>query len=220
MIGFLSVMTGALFHHGASAATYRFVDEDGVTHYTNAPTDPSYQRFVVRLPSPRPSPSSAPGSYSADVRQAADRYAVDPRLVEAVIAVESAGNPSAVSSKGAQGLMQLMPATAAVLGVHDPFNPRQNIDGGIRHLRGLLDSFGDLPLALAAYNAGAEPVRSFRGIPPYQETQEYVRKILHLYSGEHFSEPAAVSSQRVYRRLDSDGTITYTNLPPRLNSAR
>ncbi len=213
-------MAGALFHPGAWAANYRFVDEDGVPHYTNAPTDPSYQRFVVRSPSPPPSPSSAPASYSAEVRQAADRYGVDPRLVDAVIAVESAGNPSAVSSKGAQGLMQLMPATAVLLGVHDPFNPRQNIDGGVRHLRGLLDSFGDLPLALAAYNAGAEPVRSFRGVPPYQETQEYVRKILHLYSGEHFTEPGAVSPQRVYRRLDSEGTVTYTNLPPRLNSAR
>ncbi len=189
-----------------------------MVHYTNAPTDPAFQRFLVRSPVPSGSRVSAPGGYSAEIQQAASRYGVDPGLVSAVIAVESAGNPRAVSSKGAQGLMQLMPATADVLGVRDPFNPRDNIDGGVRHLRGLLDSFGDLSLALAAYNAGAEPVRSHRGIPPYPETQDYVKKILGLYSGD--LPTSRVAPQRVYRFQDKDGTVTYTNLPPRVRSGR
>ena len=218
LIGLLGVLAGALFSQVSEAANYQFVDEEGVAHYTNIPTDPAYRRFTVKIPSPSVSRPSAPGGYSAEVQQAADRYGVDARLVNAVIAVESAGNPWAVSSKGAQGLMQLMPATAALLGVGDPFSPGQNIDGGVRHLRTLLDNFGDLPLALAAYNAGAEPVRSYRGIPPYRETQDYVRKILHLYSGN--SPTSSVAPQRIYRLQDEDGTVTYTNLPPRLKSAR
>lgn len=218
LIGLVGALTGVIPSGVSAAANYRFVDEEGVVHYTNAPTDPSYQRFVVRSPAPSASRQSVPGGYSAEIQEAAHRYGVDARLVNAVIAVESAGNPRAVSSKGAQGLMQLMPDTAGFLGVRDPFNPRDNIDGGVRHLRGLLDSFGDLALALAAYNAGADPVRSYRGIPPYPETQEYVRKILHLYSGDL---PASrFAPQRVYRLQEKDGTITYTNLPPRVSSGR
>jgi len=146
----------------------------------------------------------------------AARHGVDPRLVEAVIRVESGGNPRAVSPKGAQGLMQLMPERASELGVQNPFEPRQNLEGGVRHLRDLLNRFGgDLRLALAAYNAGEEAVRAHNGIPPYRETQEYVRKILALYQSP--GAPAAsapATPQRIYRLEDASGTITYTNLPP------
>ncbi len=219
LIGLIGALAGAIPPGVSAAANYRFVDEEGVVHYTNAPPlDPAYQRFVIRSPAPTASRPTVPGGYSAEIQEAAHRHGVDARLVNAVIAVESAGNPRAVSSKGAQGLMQLMPATADGLGVRDPFNPRDNIDGGVRHLRGLLDSFGDLSLALAAYNAGAEPVRSYRGIPPYQETQDYVRKILHLYSGT--SPGASVTPQRIYRLQNEDGTVTYTNLPPRVRNGR
>ncbi len=104
---------------------------------------------------------------------------MNPALVEAVIRIESAFNPWAVSRKGAQGLMQLMPRTASALGVRDSFNPRQNIEGGVRHLRYLLDRYpGNVPLALAAYNAGEGAVDSYGGIPPYTETQQYVQKVL------------------------------------------
>ena len=100
-------------------------------------------------------------------------------LVAAVIEAESEFNPRAVSRQGAQGLMQLMPKTAATLGVDDPFDPRANIEAGVRHLRALMDRFGnDLPLVLAAYNAGEVAVIKHRGVPPYRETRAYVKRIL------------------------------------------
>ncbi len=109
----------------------------------------------------------------------AARHGMPKNLVLAVIAVESQFDPLAVSSRGALGLMQLMPATAQILGVSDPFDPRENIDAGVRHLRALMDRFdNDLPLALAAYNAGAGAVVRHRGIPPYRETRQYVSRIL------------------------------------------
>lgn len=118
------------------------------------------------------------------VRVAAERHAVDPRLIHSVIIAESGGNPQAVSTKGARGLMQLMPRTAAGLGVWNSFDPRQNIEGGTRYLRSLLDRFGgDLALALAGYNAGPGAVETYRGVPPYDETRGYVRKVLALYRG-------------------------------------
>ena len=126
--------------------------------------------------------TGVPGAYREVARRTAERRGLDPRLVEAIIEVESAWNPHAVSRKGARGLMQLMPKTASRLGVTDPFDPHQNIDGGVRHLHELLDEFrGDLRLVLAAYNAGAEAVYAYRGIPPYPETQAYVRRVLLLY---------------------------------------
>ena len=118
----------------------------------------------------------------AAIAQAAARHHVDPNLVRAVVKVESNFNPNAVSRKGAMGLMQLMPGTARELAVTDPFDPQQNVDAGVRHLRGLLDSYdGDVSRSLAAYNAGATAVAKHNGIPPYAETQDYVRRITKLY---------------------------------------
>jgi soluble lytic murein transglycosylase-like protein len=106
---------------------------------------------------------------------------VDPALVEAIIANESGFDPKATSRAGARGLMQLMPETAAGLGVLDPYDPAQNVRGGTRYLRALLDRFGDLELAVAAYNAGAGAVERYGGVPPYPETQNYVRNVLSRY---------------------------------------
>ena len=118
----------------------------------------------------------------AVIDQAAARHHVDPNLVRAVVKVESNFNPNAVSRKGAMGLMQLMPGTARELAVTDPFDPQQNVEAGVRHLRGLLDSYdGDVSRSLAAYNAGATAVARHNGIPPYAETQDYVRRITKLY---------------------------------------
>jgi soluble lytic murein transglycosylase-like protein len=196
----------------AAAASFSLTDADGVTHFTNAPTDPRYQRMGgmsgtaigwLRVP------EALRSRYGDAIREIADRFGVSARLVEAVIKVESAFNPWAVSRKGAQGLMQLMPATASSLGVRDAFNPRQNIEGGVRHLRYLIDRYaGDLRLALAAYNAGEGAVNAHGGIPPYPETQQYVRKVLDVHGEEAGPAPS------VYRYEDADGTVTYTNVPP------
>ena len=119
------------------------------------------------------------------LREAAARHGLDPRLVRAVVAVESAFKPDAISPKGAQGLMQLMPKTAASLGVTDAFDPEQNLEGGSRHLAALVSDYkGDLDRALAAYNAGQGAVARHGGIPPFRETQDYVAKVLKRYRTE------------------------------------
>jgi len=121
------------------------------------------------------------------VSDAAERYDVDKNLVFAIIARESAGNPYAISRAGAKGLMQLMDSTAKEMGVTHSFNPRENIDGGVKYFRKMLDQFdGDIKLALASYNAGPAAVKKYNGIPPYTETQNYVDSVLRLR--EHFSE--------------------------------
>jgi hypothetical protein len=126
-----------------------------------------------------PTAPVGPVPYAEIIDEAASRAGVDPRLVRAVIQVESAYQASARSRKGAMGLMQLMPETARRYAVADPYDPGSNIDAGIRHLKSLLDRF-ELSLALAAYNAGEAAVERFRGIPPYAETQSYVRQVLRL----------------------------------------
>ncbi len=138
---------------------------------------------------------------------AAQRHNVDPNLVRAVVKVESNNNPRAVSAKGAMGLMQLMPGTARSLNVSNPFDPQQNVDAGVRHLRELLDSFqGDVNLSLAAYNAGSTAVVRNHGVPPYAETRQYVRRIQKLYGGADGSPQVPI---HVYR--DANGVLTITN---------
>ncbi len=145
------------------------------------------------------------------IEQAAARHNVNPNLVRAVVKVESNFNPNAVSRKGAMGLMQLMPATARQLKVKNPFDPEQNVDAGVRHLKQLLDSYGgDVNLTLAAYNAGAGAVARNSGVPHYAETQNYVRRITNLYyGGSDFSPGASRDPVRVQR--DARGVLYISN---------
>lgn len=214
-LALLVLAAGVLTAAPAGAQMFKFKAPDGTTHFTNAPTDPRYQRMGfttgtqagwLRLPQGDPAP------YAREISEAATRYGLPERLVTAVIRAESGFNPRAVSSKGAQGLMQLMPSTASVLGVRNSFDPRENIEGGVRHLRGLIDRFpGNLPFAIAAYNAGEKAVTAYGGIPPYPETQDYVGKVLRYYGIDAISTPET----RVYQTIARDGTVTYTNIPPR-----
>lgn len=200
---------------GVGADTYRLVDGDGTVRLTNAPTDPRYRGLPTVSGTStgwlRMSEMSR-SQYAAEIREIASRHGVDPTLVESVIRAESAFNPTAVSRTGARGLMQLMPKTAVALGVRDSFNPRENIDGGVRHLRYLLDRYpGNLPLAVAAYNAGEGAVDAYRGIPPYAETQQYVQRV--LQGGGAWTGRSALP-RSVYRYAGPNGSVTYSNLPP------
>jgi hypothetical protein len=160
----------------------------------------------------RSGPSRRPFSQLVD--RVAARYGVDPDLVHAVIAVESAYDPYAVSPKGAVGLMQLLPETAAELGIHHLTDAHDNVVGGVRYLRRLLDRYsGNLTLALAAYNAGAGAVDRHRGVPPYPETRAYVRKVTRLYAGSGSAGPNAAGST-IYRYQDASGAVVFSQFPP------
>jgi soluble lytic murein transglycosylase-like protein len=149
-------------------------------------------------------------SVDSAIEAAASRHGVDPNLVRAIIKVESNFNPHAVSRKGALGLMQLMPRTAQSMNVTNAFDPDQNVDAGVRHLKSLLDNYnGNLELSLAAYNAGSAAVEKNNGVPPYRETRDYVRKITGLYlGGSPFGRPVAAQI-RVSR--DPEGHLVYSN---------
>jgi soluble lytic murein transglycosylase-like protein len=156
-------------------------------------------------------PVATPGDIDSAIEQAARRHNVDPNLVRAVVKVESNFNPNAVSRKGAMGLMQLMPSTAKQLHVKNPFDPEQNVDAGVRHLKQLLESYGgDVKLTLAAYNAGAGAVARSSGVPHYAETQNYVRRITNLYyAGSGFNMGASHDPVRVQR--DARGVLYISN---------
>lgn len=163
---------------------YKYVDDDGVIHLTNVPTE-SNAKYVLILREKRQifNLNNNKGQYDHLIEKAAGKYNVDCDLIKAVIKAESNFNHRAVSRAGAKGLMQLMPTTALILQVRDSFHPETNIEGGVRYLRYLLDLFkGNLPLALAAYNAGEGAVIRYKGIPPYQETQDYVQKVLQYFN--------------------------------------
>ncbi|MEN8183905.1 MAG: lytic transglycosylase domain-containing protein [Myxococcota bacterium] len=177
----LGLLAGAPAPPAAADTLYQFVDEDGVLHFSNAPVD---RRFVaLRRSSPKRTPRIR--TFDGLIRETARQQRVPPALLKAVIAAESRFNPVAVSPKGAQGLMQLMPATARDLGVQDPFEAEDNVRGGALYLRRLMDRYGDLSRALAAYNAGPTAVDRYRGIPPYRETRQYVDRVLTYYRRYH-----------------------------------
>lgn len=188
--GVLLAVPAILAPAPARADVYAYVDEHGVEHFTNTPDHARFQRLSSLMEEHgrdnRAGAEALKGNVAAfapHIEQAAVEAGIDAALVHAVITAESGYNPVAVSRAGAQGLMQLMPQTAQRYAVRNAFDPRQNIAGGTRYLRDLLDLFdNDVALAVAAYNAGENAVlRHGRRIPPYRETQAYVPKVLALY---------------------------------------
>jgi hypothetical protein len=171
----------------ATAQIYTRRNQNGVVEATNIPDAPNYLLTYPgkgTLIHSRGFTRVYNGEFDHHIEAAGAAYNVSTDLIKAVIQVESEFDVSAVSSKGAQGLMQLMPFTARRFGVLDPFDPRQNIFGGVQYLRLLLDLFqGDVALSLAAYNAGENAVARYRGIPPFKETRSYVQKIQNLLEG-------------------------------------
>jgi soluble lytic murein transglycosylase-like protein len=201
----------------AHADIYQFVDDSGVVHFTNVPAGRVKKNAKVHAEARIASPSTAssqaalpatgnqrsdeiPASYLNIINSACERYGVDPSLVHAVVKVESGFNPFAVSRKGAMGLMQLMPQTASIMKVSNTFSPHENVEGGVKYLRYLLDRYeGNLSLALAAYNSGETAVKKWGTVPPFKETQDYVKKIMQIYYGTG--------------KTGADGTILLTDNP-------
>ena len=160
---------------------YVYINQNGDLYYTNRPTASDNKVYVKK----RPSPSIAhnmPRKYDHLVMRAAEKYDLSPHLIKAVIKVESDYNPKAISKSGAMGLMQIMPKNANHLNLRNPFNPAENIEAGTRYLKRLLKRFdGQLIIALAAYNAGPGNVERYDTIPPFEETQTYVKRVMNYY---------------------------------------
>ncbi|MEI6314555.1 MAG: lytic transglycosylase domain-containing protein [Syntrophus sp. (in: bacteria)] len=186
LTGVISLLAVLSFANPVSsqADIYKYVDKKGTIHLTNIPTNPQVnyvlvyreKRILFNIK------ANDVAKYDQIINRTAEKYNVDPALVKAVIKTESNFNHRAVSPKGAQGLMQLMPSTAYALQVPDSFQPDNNVEGGVKYLRYLMKLFNnDLSLALAAYNAGENAVIKHRGIPPYRETQNYVQRVLSQY---------------------------------------
>jgi soluble lytic murein transglycosylase len=213
----LAIISGSML---ASAQTCRYEDEDGVPTITNVPPARPVRNLVCTGGpsnlSPQPVLSRDSSSVNSIIEKYARQYQLDPDLIRSMIKTESGFNPKAVSSKGAQGLMQLMPQTSVRLGVKNPFDPEENIRGGVQHLRTLLDTFdNNLTLSLAAYNAGENLVQRINRIPDYRETREYVQTVTKLFGKKDFISPAATRKpQEFYQFIDQDGVLNLTNIPP------
>ena len=210
------------------ADVYQYTSEDGVICYTDLPFGKKADLVMKDKKDKSESPLSQQKYertnykdteyYQGIIHEKASKYNVDASLVKAVIKTESNWNERAVSRKGAVGLMQLMPSTANDMNVRNPFDPEENIEGGVKYLRNLLEQFnGDLTLALAAYNAGPKRVDKFGVVPPITETKQYVKKVLSLYnSGSPYSPtvPNTGKEKRpdpIYKVSLQDGTVLFTN---------
>lgn len=205
------------------ADIYQYTDEKGVLHFTNVGGGKNHKKvrsepesIPVSKQSIPPSAiassaASIPTAYLDIIDLACDRYGVDPLLVHAIVKVESGFNPYALSRKGAMGLMQLMPQTAVEMNVKNSFSPHENIEGGVRYLRYLIDRYeGNLSLALAAYNAGESSVKRWGTVPPFKETKHYVDKILKIYNGQG---KTFTPRYTIYIGYGEDGSLMLTDNP-------
>jgi hypothetical protein len=221
----------------ASADIYQYTDQDGVIHFSNVGVSNGKKFKKVKSETNRPqypTTTSNAGSrayrqrdtqnvrtsYSDTINNACDRHGVDPALVHAIVKVESDFNPYALSSKGAMGLMQLMPQTAIDMNVRNTFNPHENIDGGVRYLRYLIDRYaGNLSLALAAYNAGETAVKKWGTVPPFPETQNYVQRVLRIYNGTG-TMVTPTPHYTIFVGYGEDGALLLTDDPSKQKLAR
>lgn len=197
------------------------VDEHGKTVYVNEDSNKPRRGSTMSPSSASPSASKMevvpdpPEQLERIAREAAERHQVDPALVKAVIATESGWNPHAVSNRGAMGLMQLVPGTAERFGVGNPYDPEQNVDGGTRYLKSLLERYnGDVTKSIAAYNAGERAVDASGGVPHIPETQRYVRKVANAYfrpGSNHDAPLLNPHKDQVRREVDPNGRVIFTN---------
>ena len=209
-----------------TAEIYKYI-KDGVVHYTDRPPAQLAYKMVGGKSSTEASSTakkkliisgtaSKTRPYLNIIQRVAEAYDISPKLIQAIIKVESNYNARAVSPKGAQGLMQLMPETAKRFGVSDTFDPEDNITGGIKYLRYLFEEFGadHLDLVLAGYNAGEQAVKKYNNqIPPYAETQQYVKRVLALYRPSAITPHKQTKATKIYRYVGEDGVVTFTNVP-------
>jgi soluble lytic murein transglycosylase-like protein len=199
---------------------YSYVDEDGIQVFTNlAPTNPTWDLKITGSDSsPTPADSKSKFEfYDAIIEKYASDYRLDPSLIRSIIATESGFNPKAVSPKGARGLMQLMPATAERLGVTNSFDPEENIRGGAKHFRYLLDNFNNnLELSLAAYNAGENLVQRLGRVPEIKETRAYVKSVTARYGKSELDTQSQEDPKHppMFRYFDESGVLHLTNIPP------
>ncbi len=194
----LSVTLGvALFTAELRAEMYQCTEADGAVIFTNTPARGGCRLLGGRRERfPAAVTTADPSQFDSLIQNSSERYGVDPALVRAVVKAESNFNQSARSPKGAQGLMQLMPDTARLYNIANAYDPTENIEGGVQHLRLLLDRYrGDLRLALAAYNAGIQAVEKYGGIPPFAETREYVKRVLNFHERYSQNSQLAVVQQ-------------------------
>ncbi len=175
---FLFLLSSGLFSpYLFSGTIYFYKDKDGVLHFTDLPDSSKYRPFILY----REDDNSDKKRIREILKRYCTIYNVDYELALAILKVESNFDPNAISKKGAKGLMQVMPVTQREVGITSPFDPEENIEGGVKYLRKLLNQYKDIRLVVAAYNAGPNAVKKYRGIPPFKETREYVRKVLRLY---------------------------------------
>ena len=224
MIGLARVLLLALPILASSvegrAEIFRFTEPDGTIHYSNVPVDHRYRPFALPSDTPFSQLRTMPPGERARLYRLIDAtardYRMDPALIRAVVKAESDYNPRAISSAGALGLMQLMPGTARDLDVKNPFDPEQNVRGGVQYLRYLLDRFeGSVPLAVAAYHAGEQTVDRHDGIPPIAATQDYVKRVMSFHKRYLKTTPTV---DRTIYKVRSGDSVLYTTTPPLLVS--
>jgi soluble lytic murein transglycosylase len=181
-IRIMGILIAALFLFVAAtvvqADIYMFIDSEGVLHFTNAPTSSQYKLYIKE----RPKPAVATKKYDGIIQEASNTFGLSFNLLKAMIKVESNFDSRAISKKGALGLMQIMPQNLRAFNIQEPYDPKDNIMGGARYFKSLIERFeGKLPLALAAYNAGPTIVDKYRKIPPIKETEDYVKRVMKYF---------------------------------------